>query len=160
MSETLQKITVIWRHIEEVQKNCFLLGEKLIAAGEEDLARQLISNSLVHDQSKFLGIEWEYLQVDDEDGELYEKKRMAIRHHNSCYPHHPEYWKGIKNMPSVYAAEMCCDWKARSSEFGSSLKEWIDGDAAIRYGFTKRDKIYREIMKYTNLLLEKPFTQP
>lgn len=159
MNDTLQKITAIWRHIEEVQKNCFLLSERLIASGEEYLARQLITNSLVHDQSKFCGIEWEYLLVDAEDGELYEKKRMAIHHHNSCNPHHPEYWKGVKNMPSVYVAEMVADWKARSSEFGSSLKEWIDGPASTRYGFTKRDKIYREIMKYTNLLLEKPFAQ-
>ncbi len=155
MNGTLQKITAIWRHIEEVQKNCFLLGEKLDDCGEPDMARQLIMNSLVHDQSKFMGIEWEYLSDTDND----EMHKLAVHQHNTTNAHHPEYWRGIKHMPSVYVAEMVCDWKARSSEFGSSLKEWIDGPAAERYGFTKRDKIYREIMRYTNLLLEKPFTQ-
>lgn len=157
MNETLQKITSLWRHIEEVQKNCFIIAEKLIADGHEDLARQLLTNSLVHDQSKFLGMEWEYLLVEAEEGEMYEKKRLAISHHRSVNAHHPEFWRGIKNMPEVYLAEMAADIKARSTEFGTDLRSWIDRSACPKYGFTKRDKVYRTLKKYVDILCPKPF---
>jgi hypothetical protein len=62
-------------------------------------------------------------------------------------------------MPDIYVAEMIADWKARSSEFGTSLREWIDNGAAARFGYTKEDKVYSVIMKFTSLLLDKPFTQ-
>ena len=68
--------------------------------------------------------------------------------------HHPESWDGIKNMPQVYIAEMVCDWKARSSELGTNLREWINEKATKRWGFTARDKVYRDIDRFVNLLLE------
>lgn len=153
MNETLQKITSIWRHIEEVQKNCFILSERLIEAGQDELARQLITNSLVHDQSKFVGIEWEYLHTDDSN-----MRTFAIRHHQSINPHHPEYWSGIQNMPDVYLAEMACDIKARSSEFGTDLRSWIDDVASHKYGFSKRDKVYKKLKKFVNMICQSPFS--
>ena len=155
MSDTLQKITSIWRHIEEVQKNCFFIAEKLIANGQEELARQLLTNSLIHDQSKFRGIEWEYLNGACDE----EKLKLAIHQHNTTNPHHPEYWDGIHSMPEVFVAELVADWKARSSDFGTSLPEWIDNGAAERFKYNKKQIIYKKIMKFTNLLLEKPFSQ-
>lgn len=157
MNETLKKVDALYRHIEEVQRNGRLLGERLIEAGHEALAVKLLQNILVHDQSKFAGIEWEYLLIKPETDEDRANLGAAIRHHNRTNPHHPEAWGGIKAMPSVYLAEMVCDWKARSAEFGASLAEWIEGAAAKRYEYTKRDKVYREIMMYTRLLLDEPF---
>lgn len=156
---TLQKITSIWRHIEEVQKNCFIIAENLIENGEEELARQLLTNSLIHDQSKFRGIEWEYMQTDDDSDEAVDKLRLSVHQHNTTNPHHPEYWNGIHKMPDVYIAEMVADWKARSSDFGTSLQEWIDNQAAIRFHYNKKQMIYKKIMRFTKLLLEKPFHQ-
>lgn len=156
---TLQKITSIWRHIEEVQKNCFIIAENLIENEEEELARQLLTNSLIHDQSKFRGIEWEYMQTDDDSDEAVDKLRLAVHQHNTTNPHHPEYWNGIHKMPDVCIAEMVADWKARSSDFGTSLQEWIDNQAAIRFHYNKKQMIYKKIMRFTKLLLEKPFHQ-
>ena len=155
--DTLKKVDALYRHIEEVQRNCRLLGERLIEQGKEDMGIQLIRNALVHDQSKFNGIEWDYLSIDPQTAEDKANLSLAIKHHNRTNFHHPEAWLGIKNMPSVYIAEMVCDWKARSSEFGSALKEWIDNGAAKRFGYTKKDKVYKEIMVYTKLLLDEPF---
>lgn len=155
MSETLRKVDSLYRHIEEVQRNCRLLGERLIEQGSEELGVHLIRNALVHDQSKFSGIEWDYLLADEDVANI--NLALAIKHHNRTNLHHPEAWLGIKNMPSVFVAEMVCDWKARSSEFGSSLKDWIDNGASIRFQYTKRDKVYKEIMTYTKLLLDEPF---
>lgn len=152
---SLKKLDLIWAHIEEVQRNGKKLTERLIEAGEVDLGIQLSKNVLVHDQSKFQGIEWDNLiQTDDENKE---QLTLAIAHHNRTNPHHPEYWGGIKLMPLVYVAEMVCDWKARSAEFGSSLQDWIEKQASKRYGFTKRDGVSKDITRFVKMLVEPPF---
>lgn len=157
MSETLRKVDTLYRHIEEVQRNCRLLGERLIEQGQDAMAVQLVKNGLVHDESKFEGIEWDYLLIEAVTPEDKLKLQMAVSHHNRKNYHHPEAWQGIKNMPDVFLAELVCDWKARSSEFGSSLMDWINNGAAQRFGYTKRDKVYKQIIKYTKLLLDEPF---
>lgn len=156
---TMEKIRAVARHIRNVEDNCFLLGEKLILGGEIDLGKQLIANGYIHDASKFHGIEFEYLssgQPVEENAKL--KMKMAIHQHNSVNKHHPEAWSGgIKDMPDVYLAEFCCDIKARSEEFGTSLREWIDSEATKRFGFSKEDKVYKDIQKYVDLLCGVPF---
>lgn len=61
-------------------------------------------------------------------------------------------------MPTVYLAEMVCDWYARSSEFGTGLREWIDNKATKKFSFTKEDDIYKEIQDILNLLLDPNFS--
>jgi hypothetical protein len=160
--ETMAKIRSITRHIRNVEDNCFILGEKLIMKGEIDLGHRLIAHGFIHDSSKFYGIEWESL-VPDKSTEGTDNKalklKLAISNHNTTNPHHPEHWNGIGNMPRVFLAEMVCDWKSRSEEFGSSLRDWITGTATKRWGFTEGDKVYKEIMEFVELLCDKPFTQ-
>jgi hypothetical protein len=158
--KTMEKIRSITRHIRNVQDNCLLLGEKLIDKGEIDCGLKLIANGFQHDISKFGGIEWEHMscgELPNHDGAKL-KMKLAIHQHNTTNPHHPEFWHGIKNMPRVYLAEFCCDVKSRSEEFGTSLKEWIDDSATKRWGFTKEDKVYKEIMEFVDLLCDRPFT--
>jgi hypothetical protein len=146
-----EKIEILIRHVEEVQKNCQLLGNKLIDANEFDLGRRIIANSFFHDNSKFHSLEWLHLTKPDEDDELV---GIAIQHHIATNPHHPEYWDSIKNMPQAYLGECVCDWKARSAELGKDLKGWIESVAFKKWGFSRRDKVYRDIMRFVNLLLE------
>ena len=157
--ETMDKIRSIARHIRNVEDNCLLLGEKLIENGEIDLGRQLIANGYVHDASKFSGIEFEFMApgVPTEKEEARLKLKLAIHQHNSTNSHHPEFWGSIKNMPRVALAECLCDWKARSEEFGTSLRDWIDDQATRRFDFDKDDKVYKEIMEFVDLLCPKPF---
>src|SRR5450755_1045681 len=83
---------------------------------------------LVHDASKFHGIEWEYLH---KTGEVpADRLQLAVEHHRRTNEHHPEYWGGIDNMPEIFVAEMVCDWYARSQEFGTDLRVWIRGQAS------------------------------
>lgn len=159
MNNDLEKIDALLRHIMNVQANTYLLGERLIRSGEFELGRALIANGLAHDNSKFGGIEWEHLQVNCENRQAL---NLAIGQHNKTNKHHPEAWAGgIKEMPRLFLAECICDWKARSSEFGSSLLDWIEGDgeytAMKRYGFSKQDEVYTNIMYFVNLLLEPIF---
>lgn len=157
--ETMDKIRSITRHIRNVEDNCLLLGEKLIERGEIDLGHKLIANGHVHDASKFWGMEWEHMSpgqpTQEESAKL--KLKLAVQHHNRTNSHHPEYWGSIQDMPRIAMAEMVCDWKARSEEFGTSLRDWIDQQALKRFRFAKDDKTYKEIMEFVDLLCQKPF---
>jgi hypothetical protein len=86
------------------------------------------------------------------------KLKLAIHHHNTTNQHHPENWSGgISDMPDVFLAEFVCDIKARSEEFGTSLRDWIDNEATKKWNFTTDSEVYKKIMKYVNLVCEKPF---
>ena len=158
---TMNKIRGIARHIRNVEDNCLILGEKLIARGDIDLGHKLIANGYIHDASKFHGIEWDNMAPGtpskEESAKL--KLKLAIQHHNTTNFHHPEHWTSIHLMPKLFCAEMVCDWKSRSEEFGTSLREWIDNDATGRFNFTKDDVIYKTIMEFVDLLCNKPLEQ-
>jgi hypothetical protein len=158
---TMEKVRALTRHIRNVEDNCLILGERLIMSGEVELGHHLIANGFVHDASKFFGIEWEQLVVGltTKEDEAKLKLKMAVHHHKSTNPHHPEFWGDIKKMPSVYLAECVSDWKSRSEEFGTSLKEWVDDEATKRFKFTKEDSVYKEISKYIDLLCGVPFKE-
>ena len=119
----------------------------------------MIANGYVHDASKFRGIEFEYLSTGNPTEEHAKLKlKLAIHQHNSTNLHHPEAWSGgIKDMPDVYLAELVCDWKSRSEEFGTDLRQWIDNVATKRFDFIAEDKVYTDIVRYVNLLCSKPF---
>jgi hypothetical protein len=154
----MDRVREVLRHQRNVEENTLLLGERLIEKGEVQFGIHLITRGRVHDVSKLSGIEFEYLDPKHPERD---KMALAIEQHNRTNDHHPEFWGGIKYMPRHAIAEMVCDWKARSSEFGRSLFDWIEGDADYtamkRFGFTKDDAIYALIMEFANLLCDQPF---
>lgn len=149
--EDIKKIQLVLEHIKHVQENTQRLGYKLIEIGETKLGRDLIANGLIHDNSKLKGIEFDALFSGSES------LKEAATHHSSTNPHHPEFWSSIHEMPDLYIAEMVCDCKARSSEFGTDIRIWFEKEAPLRYGYSTTDLIYVKIMKYLNLLVYKPF---
>ena len=151
-SDAIEKIELVFNHIKNVQRNCHKLGIKLMKRGEIELGRNLISDGQIHDNSKFKGIEFDHLFNGDP------LLPEVIKHHQSINPHHPEYWGHIKNMPRVYIAEMVCDWYARSSEFGTGLRDWIETSALEKFDFCKTDEVYHTIQEMLNLLLDPSFT--
>jgi hypothetical protein len=102
-------------------------------------------------------VEWDVIVLNNRSNLL----ATAVEQHNHSNPHHPEYWGsvgvGIHKMDEVHVAEMCCDWKARSSKFGTSLRDWIDDEAMSRYGFTKSDPVYARIQRFVGMILDEPF---
>ncbi len=161
INDILSKINRLTRHIRNVESNCILLGTKLIERGDIELGHKLIANGMVHDASKFSGIEFENLTYNEPSKEESSKlkMKMAIHQHQLVNHHHPEFWNGIKNMPDVFLAEFCCDSKARSEEFGTDLRNWIDEYATKRWNFSKEDDVYKKIMEFIDLLCEKPFQE-
>lgn len=156
---SLKKLEGITTHIKNVQDNATTMAKKLIEQGYVNMGRELISRAFKHDVSKFRGIEWEDMApgVEVADGTSKLKLRTAVYQHNHTNSHHPEYWDGIHNMPKIAVAEMVCDWKARSEEFGTDLRGWIENSATKRFGFEKNSDVYKLIMSYVDMICEKPF---
>jgi len=156
MTDEEKPIRTLVRHIHNVNEECALLAERLVEQGRHDFARALLANGMLHDNSKFRGVEWEYL-TDAAKTEHPEQFTSAMQQHIHTNPHHPEYWHGIEHMPSIYIAEMVCDWKARSAEFGTDLREWVKDKATKRWNFTAQGRVYKEIKEYLDLLLDPQF---
>lgn len=155
---TLEKIRVLARHIRNVEDNCVFLAEKLLLRGELDLARNLVANGMVHDASKFFGIEFDYLSIGNPNEEYAKLKlKLAVEHHQKTNRHHPEHWGNIRLMPKVYLGEMVADWKSRSEEFGTDLRNWINEDATKRWEFMTDERVYKEIMEFVDMLCPVPF---
>jgi hypothetical protein len=154
MISDIDKIHAIIRHINGVRDNTLILGTKLIQSGEFELGRKLIANGLIHDNSKFYGIEWQELSVVDK---LTSATELAIfsHNHNPMNMHHPEYWGSIHDMPKLYLCECICDWKSRSEEFGTSFLDWIEGPAKQRFKYKDTDPVYKDIKYFASLLVEK-----
>ena len=65
IDDVLSKINRLTRHIRNVEDNCILLGTKLIQQGNIELGHKLIANGMIHDASKFSGIEFENLTYNE-----------------------------------------------------------------------------------------------
>lgn len=145
------------RHLDNVRQNCWKLGEILIEKGEVEIGHRLISNGFCHDQSKWHGIEWLYLndETREKDPELF---KAALLQHQKSNMHHPEAWPdGIHSMDRLHRAEMVCDWAARSSEFGTDLRAYLKNQATKRYDMTIQSKAYRELKELMDMFLDPAF---
>ena len=147
MNEHLESLV---RHLRLVQEACLLLARKWIKEGRLHDAQMLASRGFKHDNSKFFGIEWDNLHLEEAD-----HIPLAVQQHRESNDHHPEHWGGINRMPEVCLAEMVCDWYSRSQEFGSDLREWIKDEAIPKWKPTKRT--LAKITRFVNALLGKPF---
>lgn|SRR3990167_2734408 len=150
------RLDKVLRHINHVKDDCIVLGEKLILQGKEDLGRKLIANGYIHDNSKLNGIEWLYLHEDVKEKEP-DKFFLAVDQHQQNNPHHPEYFNGIEEMPTLFLGEMVADWKARANEFGTDLREWIKDKATDKFKFSNKSRVYKDIMSFCNMLLDPKF---
>lgn len=143
------------RHIRLVQDACLLMGTKLIRNGQLKFGKDLIARGFKHDNSKFFGIEWEYLH----NGDDIPKERLieAIRQHNETNEHHINFYGNLEEMPDISLAECICDIYARSQEFGTSLRDYIEEEFKIKHNLNDGD--LARVNKFVDLLLEKPFQE-
>ena len=168
-SKDLKHLDSVISHIENVQKSCVILSKRLMEDEENsenyNIGFKLLKNSYLHDNSKFSGIEWKYLRTADlikeescsSNGDRKKCFSLALEEHVNKNLHHPEYWDGVKNMPPEYLAEMVCDLRGRSMEFGTNLREWIKDVFLVKHNLSTNSKTYREMKKYIDLLLDPAF---
>lgn len=123
-------IKYINEHCSNVRIAFLKYGEQLCRLLNVSL-HSLEENINRHDQSKFSEEEfegyrnWFYPCTDEEKNkEEYDK---AWIHHYTNNPHHPQYWIRdgyTEDMPSVFIAEMLCDWQGMAIKFGTSTYEY------------------------------------
>lgn len=153
----IKKMDEVLKHLQTLQDSCITLGKALMEIdGDLEFGRMLIANSFVHDQSKFYGIEWEYLNPDGFENHK-EKFLLALDQHQKVNPHHPEHWEGFKNMPRIRKAELVCDLHARSILMGTDLRKYFKDEWCKRYGLGTGTKDYKELVYFIDLLIGKPF---
>jgi hypothetical protein len=144
-------------HIENVQVAAKKLAEALIEQGQYDLARRLLKRAYSHDNSKFIGIEYRFLYESSDDPHMLS---MAVNQHRAVNDHHPEFYGGgVHDMSEEAIAEMVVDWKARSSEGATSLRDWVKNSATKTFGFSMSSKVGKKINYFLKLLLNEPLTR-
>lgn len=143
------------RHIRLVQEAALIMGQRLIESGRHEFGKNLIARGFEHDVSKFYGVEWDYLHVGPDVPS--DKLSEAVKQHVESNDHHPEYWGGIDHMPEIAVAEMVCDWYARSQEFGTSLRQWVETHATKKFGITKESAVSGQINTFVDMLLRDNF---
>jgi len=147
------------RHIDLVRGNASLLAKRIWERGEsgdQEFAKKLMCNVGKHDETKFFGIEWDHLRPGNTNLDLL---KQAHAQHVISNPHHPEHWGGMNSMPDIFLAEMVCDWKSRSDERGSDLRQWIKEFALSKYSISSKGKAYKKIKEYVDLLLDPLFSK-
>lgn len=146
------------RHITLVRNACVLLGQRLMARGEQVFGLQLIARGHVHDQSKFAGIEWRFLHAGPDTPKV--ELGLAVEQHTATNSHHPEFHpNGVEGMPDLDIAEMVCDWYGRSQEFGTDLRQWIREKAMPKYGIKPDSAAHQLITRFVGLLLQDSFVR-
>jgi hypothetical protein len=155
MEEDIVHLNNVLRHIANVRESCRLLGDRLIERGEKQVGIELIGLGQIHDYSKIHNQnEFKYLR---ESCYGTTEFGSALLSHISTNSHHPESWGSIREMPRVYMAEMVCDWKSRASEFGTDISDWVKQKATLKFQFTTKSKVYREIKELFGILLDRTF---
>jgi len=148
MLDTIKKIEAITNHIDKVRNNCLIMGKALINK-TDPMGVKLIELGYCHDNSKFSGIEFEYLWNGSP------KFLEALSTHQLGNKHHPEYWGNVNLIPDLYLAEMVCDCWARAQEFGTDIRNWFENEGRERYGMN--DEIMEKIRYFLDLVLVPKF---
>lgn len=156
MFSTEKHLDNLLRHKELIKDAAILIGKRLIEQGRPELGRAVISRGFAHDNSKFFGIEWQYLHngPDVEPDDI----KQAIKHHHTLNRHHPEFYEnGIVDMSEEDIYEMACDFYARAEEFGTDLRSWINTTAKEKFAVTDNSPQFIWLNTAIDLLLEKSF---
>lgn len=150
MTEELELLNLLVKHIDMVRANGKKLFVHFISEGKHTFALSLMQNIIKHDNTKLTPDEFYFLtgngSIECKDFE----HDFAIIHHWNENKHHPESWGGIDSMPEVYICEMVCDWYARCQEHGVIFFDWFTNAGYPRYKPSKETN--DKILKYVKIL--------
>ena len=155
MRSDLEHLDDIVTHLTTFHQCAVKMAKGLMAADRKPLALLLLKRAYRHDTDKFNRKTFEVLRRGANEHPEFDEVRLA---HATKNPHHPEYHNSIHDMDELDVAEMVCDWAARSGEFKTGLQDYIDDEATKRYGFTKKDEIYKLIMYFKSFVCDGGFT--
>ena len=146
-------------HKDYVIKSCEKLARYLERTGAINHANKLRERGLVHDNSKITCEDELYALskiINDKEGLRNPAKKMtpmneeAIKLHWQNNSHHPEHYKSSTDMTRLDVMEMCCDWHARSIQYGTDFLEFVKERQKNRFHFP--DWMFSEIWHYCEVL--------
>lgn len=159
MSEYEQMFQDTMIHKAYVEKSCAKLARYLEKEGATEHARMLMERAKVHDNSKIscddelnalARIINDKSCLKDSSKQLSPLKQDSIKLHWKHNSHHPEYYKTPMDMSKLDIMEMCCDWHARSTQYGTNFLEFVEKRQADRFHFP--DWMFAEIWHYCKVL--------
>ena len=146
-------------HKEYVVRSCEKLAMYLDRVGATEHAKQLRARALVHDNSKISNedemkalsrIINDKTSLKDPTKQLSPIKKDAIKLHWKNNSHHPEHFKTPIDMSKLDIMEMCCDWHARSVQYGSDFLSFVKLRQNDRFHFP--EWMFAEIWHYCEVL--------
>lgn len=145
-------------HKSFVIKACLKMSKYLMNNNQNDLAFLLLKRSNIHDNSKLIGPELELLaslygnqeSFVNPNVQLSDNQREIIEKHWENNRHHPEHFKNIEKMSELDILEMCCDWYARSLQYGTEFLPFIKTRQETRFHFP--EEMFNKILHYCEIL--------
>lgn len=146
-------------HKEFVIESCEKLARYLESNGATYHARKLRERAIIHDDSKITNlIEMVALSklindtssMKDPSKHLSPAKQKFLKLHWKNNSHHPEHFASVLDMSKLDIMEMCCDWHARSTQYGSNFLEFVKKRQEERFHFP--DWMFAEIWHYCEVL--------
>ncbi len=159
MSEYEQMFQDTMIHKMYVTKSCEKLAGFLEREGAVQHAKMLRERAVVHDISK-ITCEDELSALSrivndksclrDSKKQLSPIKQDSIKLHWKHNSHHPEYYKTPIDMSKLDIMEMCCDWHARSTQYGTDFLEFVKNRQDDRFHFP--NWMFEEVWYYCKVL--------
>ena len=149
-------------HKDYVLRSCEKLAKYLENQGIVNHARLLRERAIVHDNSKITcedelhalsSIINDKESMKDSSKQLSAIKQDAIKLHWKHNTHHPEHFKNCADMTRLDVMEMCCDWHARSTQYGTDLLKFVKDRQDDRFHFP--EWMFAEIWHYCEVLVDK-----
>lgn len=146
-------------HKELVLSSCWKMANFFLSQKELDWAIEIVQRGWLHDNSKFTDEEIELLaNVDDNKASMRDAGKLLsdemkefLKLHYKNNTHHPEHWEDVSQMPEMDVVEMCCDWHARSVQYGTDLLAFARTRQECRFHFPQ--EMFERILFYCNILV-------
>ena len=146
-------------HKDLVLASCWKMANYYISLHDIDSAIEIVKRGWLHDNSKF-GEDELYALAEIDDGKvsmrdacksLPPEKKDFLKLHYEHNTHHPEHWEDVSQMPEMDVVEMCCDWHARSVQYGTDLMEFVKTRQENRFHFP--EPMFVRIQEYCRILV-------
>lgn len=146
-------------HKDLVLASCWKMANYYISLQDIDSAIEIVKRGWLHDNSKF-GEDELYALAEIDDGKvsmrdacksLPPEKKDFLKLHYEHNTHHPEHWEDVSQMPEMDVVEMCCDWHARSVQYGTDLMEFVKTRQENRFHFP--EPMFERIQEYCRILV-------
>lgn len=128
----ISNVADAFEEMKVIFKDCSFINDP-------EIYRELQSNILIHDRSKFSEAEFEpyrmhFYPINDKEKE--ESKELfdeAWEHHYKVNRHHWDHWYNketgeCETIPEVYLAELIVDWMAMGRKFGNTPLQYYENN--------------------------------